>query len=113
MRAKLAKVLRFLKSYISVPMPETDEGLQALIADVAEMAGFPANDSIQFAVATMILHAKDGTYKASKRSFVIQLKRAASNQAAGNLMHILKDRQREQSEQRAKEASGQMVQEIS
>lgn len=109
MKAKLLKLLKVLLSYIPTKLPISDSEFEAWAADILALTGFPDNDSMRFALCTMILHSKQGVYRVPKQVFAVQLKRAAANQAAGNAMQALKDKQDEQ--RRAEKAASEVVQE--
>lgn len=122
LQSSLKALLALLSSFLPEALPTTDAQLERLCAAISALTGYPNNDSTKFAVATMILHANSNTFKATKRSFVVQLRRAAANQAASNMMHDLKNQQKAEelkrleqqkaaNEQRVQEASGQVVQE--
>lgn len=110
MRARLLKGLRLLLSFIPQALPMDDKAFEAWSADIIALTGFPDNDSVRFALATMVLHLDARYAKVSKRNFIVQLHRASANQAAGNVMQSLKEKQKAANERRLQETPGQMVQ---
>lgn len=55
--------------------------------------GLPLNDSVKFAIATLILHAKEDAAYLSKEYFGHRAIKSAANQVAAGVMQDLKDAQ--------------------
>lgn len=55
--------------------------------------GLPLNNSVKFAIATLILHAKEDAAYLSKEYFGLRALKSAANQVAAGVMQDLKDEQ--------------------
>lgn len=107
MRNKAIKILKILKSYIPMPLPQNEALLDAWTADLLEVANFPNNPSFRIAVSTMVLHLDAAVYRVSQQQLIKQLRRSVANQSAYNVMQDLK-----QQEKAAKAASEQQTPEV-
>lgn len=112
-KAKLLRLATLLMSYLPSKLPETDPQHEAWARSIVELSGYPDNDSFRSALATMILHLPQGTFKASKQSFIKQIKRSVANQTAFNIMADIKLRDKQRDRQQAEEANAKVVQEAS
>lgn len=74
-----------------LPIGMTDFYLWA--DDVIELSGLPNNESVVFALATMVLHLPPTACYKSKEYFIRSLLKTASNQIAHGVMQELKDKQ--------------------
>lgn len=61
--------------------------------DILDTYDIPNNDSTHFALATAVMHAKNGESYFSKESFARTLQKGAANQVAHHIMHECKERQ--------------------
>lgn len=77
--------------------------------EIIELAGAPDNDSVRFALATMVLHlgTEDDTYP--KEGFAKRLRKAMANQVVSQVINELKAKQEADrlAEQQALEAKQQ------
>lgn len=72
--------------------------------DILDTYGLPNNDSTHFALATAIMHAKNGEAYFSKEYFAHILMRGAANQVAHHIMLECKARQEAKAAQEAEAA---------
>ena len=80
--------------------------------DILDTYGLPNNDSTHFALATAVMHAKNGESYFSKESFARTLEKGAANQIAHYIMNECKDRQQKLVEEEAKKAAEQQTVEV-
>ncbi len=113
MKQKISKLIKWALSFIPTALPQTEADHAKWSTEVLEVAGLPDNTSFRIAISSMVLHLDSGTARASKQGFIRQLKRSIANQCAYNIMTDLKQLEKAADEQRAKEASSQVVQETS
>lgn len=89
------KLIKHLLSLFPSALPNGLTEFHKWSNEVIELAGAPNNDSIKFAVATMILHADSTAAFKPKHFFVKSLKKSMANQVAAGLMQELKLKQQE------------------
>lgn len=82
MKNKVKRVLRLLYSYIPTNLPQSGLAMDAFILDVLDLAQLPDNSSFRTAIATQIMHLSPESAKSTKRSFIVALRKAVSNQLA-------------------------------
>lgn len=111
LKARLLRIATLLLSYLPTALPENEPAHLAWSDSILELAGYPGNDSVRSAVASMVLHLDAGRTRASKQSFVAQIKRSIANQAAYNIMNDIKEKEKAARERQLKEASEAVVQE--
>lgn len=99
-RHMIMKVLSFIsyslkkiRSFFPRALPKGGAEFDAWADDVISLAEAPNNDSVKFALATMILHMPESAAYRSNHSFVLKLKKSMSNQVAAAKMHEYKDKQ--------------------
>ncbi len=109
--SKLLRIATLLASHVPSRLPENDVEHAAWAGSVLSIAGYPDNDSLRCALATMILHLDASRTRASKQSFIKQIKRSIANQAAYNAMSEFKAREKAARGQQLSETSKAVVQE--
>lgn len=93
--ARLKALGRSLLATLPTPLPTTDAGLGDWIRAVITLAGQdPSNDSLQHAVASMIMHLPADATRASKARFARQVKRALTQQCAFNVQQDIRNREK-------------------
>lgn len=92
----LKTIVSTVLSYIPERLPVGLDAHDSWAADVVALSGLPDNDSMRFAVATMILHADAKAAYLAKQYFVRRLIKGAANQVAGGIMQDLKNKQAEE-----------------
>lgn len=90
---KLHRAVRLLKAYIPSRLPSGMAEFEAWSNDIIDLYGAPKNDSIRFALATMILHCDALDAYKSKHYFGLNVLKGMSNQVASGVMHELKKKQ--------------------
>jgi hypothetical protein len=75
------------------PLPVGVTEFHAWADKVIEAAGAPNNDSVKFALATMILHAGPQDAEKPLSYFILSLKKSMANQVAAGIMQELKAKQ--------------------
>lgn len=120
-KLKLAKARQYVPTRL--PIGLTDFHLWA--DDIIVVNGLPSNDSVRFALATMVLHLEavskielnflffkiqifTSAYK-SKQFFAQGLLKSAANQVAAGHMHDLKEKQKAEQERLKMEAAAAVV----
>lgn len=106
MKDMIDQVKKFFKKvscFFPTPLPigMVDFGLWA--DSIIDVYGLPNNDSVRFALATMILHADSKKAAISKRYFGLCALKSMSNQIASGIMHELKEKQKKEAELQAAE----------
>ena len=89
------KLFKHLLSFFPSALPSGLAEFHKWADEVIHLAGAPNNDSVKFAVATMILHADSTAAFKPKHFFVKSLKKSMANQVAAGLMQDLKQKQQE------------------
>lgn len=74
--------LNSVLSYLPSSLPQSGLAMDDYIAAVLDLAKVPDNSSFRTAIATQIMHIGPTSDKATKRSFVVALRKAISNQLA-------------------------------
>lgn len=71
--------------------------------DIIRLANSPDNDSVRFALATMIMQFPASTAKVPKRTVVDMLHKGMANQVASAIVYELKTKQQEEAKKAAAE----------
>src|ERR1017187_1372425 len=92
MRMKLAlkRLLSRLPSKLPVGMQEFDQ----FANDIIELSGkYADEDSMRFAIASMVIHADVRHGSLPKHYFVVRLRKSAANQVASQVFQTIKTEQ--------------------
>ncbi len=102
----MTKQLKKLLNKRKIKLPQGVTEFTAWANDILDTYDMPNNDSTHFALATAVLHAKNGEGYFSKEYFANILIKGAANQVAHHVMLECKTRQeaRAEEEKRAAEA---------
>lgn len=76
-------------------LPQGMTEFDAWANDISNVYGLPSNDSVKFALATMVLHAKSTDAYVPKHYFGMSALKSAANQVAAGVMQDLKQKQAE------------------
>ena len=85
----ILKLAYLIPSPVPVGMSEFDAWSKSII----DVYGFPDNDSIRFALATMIMHSGPTSANVSKHYFSLCVKASMAKQIAGGQFQAMKQRQ--------------------
>lgn len=99
----LQRVFRYLRSYLPQALPQSESAMIKFASEICYLAALPCNDSFQHAIFTQVMHLDASAKYVSKQQFISALRRSICNQAAYNLICILK----EQNEKKKKEAQAE------
>lgn len=97
MNMKLTKIKQFLsklRNFLPSALPRGMSDFDSWSDDVISTYDLPANDSIKFALATMILHLGPTDSHKSKRYFAKCVLKGMSAQVASSVMYTLKEKQK-------------------
>lgn len=78
------------------PLPVGKTEFYTWAADIIRLAEAPDNDSMYFALATIIMQFPTSTFYVSKRTIVDMLKKGMANQVASDVYRELKLKQQEE-----------------
>jgi len=93
----LKQILSLVPSRLPVGVSEFETWANSII----ELSGeFADRDSMNFALATMVMHLGPQRSTVSKNYFVRSLRKAAANQVAGQVFQDIKERQKQAEEKR-------------
>jgi hypothetical protein len=81
-------------------LPVGIEEFNAWSDDIINLAGAPANDSLKFALAAMILSLPPGEDKYAKADIVKRVRKGMANQVASHVMWELKEKQKAEEAQK-------------
>lgn len=95
MKEKIKRLLRKVLAMLPSRLPSGVSEFEAWSVDIIDLYEAPNNDSIRFALATMILHAGAQDAYKSKHFFGISLRKSMANQVAAAVMQDLKTKQQE------------------
>jgi hypothetical protein len=89
------KVLAFFKDPFKVKekLPQGVAEFHTWAESIITHYGLPLNNSVKFAIATLILHAKEDAAYLSKEYFGLRALKSAANQVAAGVMQDLKNEQ--------------------
>jgi hypothetical protein len=93
MKAKLIKILKKMRNFLPSPVPLGIAEFEAWASDIISTYDFPNNDSVRFALATMILHSGPTAAFVSKRYFSLMVKAGAAKQIASQVFQDIKIKQ--------------------
>lgn len=107
---KVKKVLRFIRAFFpsAVPIGMTD--FDSWAYDIIDLYNLPNNDSVRFALATMIMHSGPTAAYKSKFYFNLMIKASMAKQIASAKFQEIKTKQQEEiAKQKAAEATAIVV----
>ena len=91
----LRYLLKLLLSYLPSPLPVGMTAFNSFANDIIELSGkFADEDSLRFAIASMIMHAGESKGYLPKQYFVRRLRKVAANQVAGQVFTDIKEKQK-------------------
>ncbi len=90
---KVKNVLLKIRAYLPSPVPSGVADFETWAKSIIDLYGFPDNDSVRFALATMILHSGPTAAYASKRYYGTMVKAGAAKQIASQVFTDIKTRQ--------------------
>lgn len=96
MKTQLLKLKRcFLKlaAWFPTKIPTGVAEQNAWVDSIIDLYAFPNNDSLRFAIATMILHGGPTEARKPKRYFYLAVSAGMSRQVAADAMQTLKNKQ--------------------
>ena len=106
-------LLNHVLSYLPGPLPVGMSQFNQWARDVLDLSGrFADEDSMLFALASMVIHADAKHGYLPKRYFVLRLRKVAANQIASQVFQDIKIRQAEAAQQLQKAAEATPVQEV-
>lgn len=82
-----------LRNYFPSAVPQGIAEFDTWSSSIIRTYGFPDNDSVRFALATMILHSGPTAAYASKRYYALMVKAGAAKQVASQVFTDIKQRQ--------------------
>jgi len=85
--------LKKLRNFFPSPVPQGVTEFAEWSTDIITVYGFPDNDSVRFALATMILHSGPTAAYLSKRYFALMVKAGAAKQVASQVFQDIKQKQ--------------------
>lgn len=106
---KLKKILKQIKARLPERLPQTEAAVDAFVAEVCEVGGFPSNDSMKQAVCTQLMHVHQEASWVRKSTFIQAIRRAILNQCAYNLIQDIKQRAINEAKKAAEEQQQQVV----
>lgn len=110
MKAKLIKTLKKLRNFLPSAVPLGIAEFEGWASDIISTYDFPNNDSVRFALATMILHSGPTAAFVSKRYFALMVKAGAAKQIASQVFQDIKIKQ--QAEATAQNTAASNVQPV-
>lgn len=87
------KAIAKLRNLFPSPLPVGMAEFETWSLSIVETYDFPNNDSIRFALATMIMHSGPTAAYVSKHHFSLAVKASMAKQIAGGAFHDMKQRQ--------------------
>jgi len=93
MKAKLIKLLKKARNFLPSAVPLGVAEFETWASDIISTYDFPNNDSVRFALATMILHSGPTAALVSKRYFALMVKAGAAKQVASQVFQDIKIKQ--------------------
>lgn len=95
---KLRRLLKALKSLIPQTLPQGRADFDSWASDIIELSGLPDNDSMRFALASIIIQLRTSRDRAFGRFkpalFVRELKLGAASEVASSVMYEMKQKQK-------------------
>lgn len=91
--AAIGKFLTKLRNRLPSAVPQGMQEFENWSSSIINTYGFPNNDSVRFALATMIMHSGPTAAYASKHSFAVMVKAGAAKQVASQAFTVIKQRQ--------------------
>jgi hypothetical protein len=82
-----------LRNYFPSAVPQGMQEFEDWSSSIIKIYGFPDNDSVRFALATMIMHSGPSAAYVSKRHYAIMIKAGAAKQVASQAFTEIKQRQ--------------------
>ena len=96
MQHKIRKYFRLICNFFPSRVPQGVEEHTAWATSIIEDYGFPENDSVRFALATMVMHLGPTAAYRSKFYFALLVKAGAAKQVASQVFHDIKARQQDE-----------------
>lgn len=93
MKAKVRKLIDKVRAFFPSPVPQGVSEFESWAKSIIDLYEFPDNDSVRFALATMILHSGPTAAYTSKRYFALMVKAGAAKQVASQVFQDIKTRQ--------------------
>lgn len=90
---KIRLVLQRIRALFPSPVPQGITEFEAWASSIIAMYGFPDNDSVRFALATMIMHSGPTAAYKSKHYFAVMIKAGAAKQVAAQVFQDIKNKQ--------------------
>lgn len=90
---KLKQLALRVRAFFPSPVPQGMTEFQEWTQSIIDLYGFPDNDSVRFALATMIMHSGPFSAYVPKRRFAIMIKAGAAKQIAGAVFNEIKQKQ--------------------
>lgn len=91
---KVKKLFRLIKALFPSALPNGMSDFDVWANDIIDLYNFPNNDSIRFALASMIMHAGPTDAYKSKFYYNLMIKASMSKQVAGAQFQEIKLRQK-------------------
>lgn len=91
--SKFSRFVRKVKAYFPSRLPVGMTEFDAWAADIIDLYGAPDNDSVRFAIATMVLHCPAQDAYKPKHYFGLTVSKSMSNQVAAAIVQELKAKQ--------------------
>lgn len=89
----LKNLLQRVRAFFPSALPQGRTEFDTWANSIVAIYAMPDNDSVRFALATMILHLPSTKSRVSKEFFGRSLQKSCSNQVAAALMQELKEKQ--------------------
>jgi hypothetical protein len=93
---KLKNIPAKIRAYFPSPVPQGISEFQTWSDSIISLYGFPNNDSVRFALATMIMHSGPQAAYVSKHYFALMIKAGAAKQVASQVFQDIKTKQKAQ-----------------
>jgi hypothetical protein len=91
--AKTKVFFQKLRARFPSPVPQGVEEFENWAKSIIDLYGFPDNDSVRFAVATMILHSGPSAAYVPKHYWATMIKAGAAKQVASQVFQDIKTKQ--------------------
>lgn len=91
----MKQLINKLRSYLPEPLPVGLAEFHKYADSIIELSGkFADEDSLKFAICSMIMHAGEAKGYLPKQYFVKRLRKVAANQVAGQVFTDIKEKQK-------------------
>jgi len=109
MKEKLNKVYKLIRGFFPERLPQGVTEFNVWANDIISTYRFPDNDSVRFALATMVMHQGPTAAFRSKFYFAIMVWAGASKQVASQVFNDIKTKQMEELKKKQAEATAASV----